>query len=358
MSNFKPNLIPNNPKDDSFDMDKVIMKNGGYSNYVITLKKDGVRVQLLEGTVLSRALKVPGSKLVVDRFQEIANEFKRLGINADAEFYMHGQKFNSIFRFFSKSDVTCEKYHIELVKAYQKDRVKFTKDYDGLGIDFLTEFHKELQIHIFDGFLTDAPEITGYLERMLEIQRRVMLSPIAFNPYFCFQLNHRVGSKEELQRLYDFALENGYEGLVLTHKDHKYKYGRNTLNEGTILKLKDDAIEYDAIVLDVEEATSVKEGVEKTTNELGRSVTSKKKGDREVSGIAKGFIVAYIDDKGNQVGTFTVCLRGFNHEERRAIFSNKSEYIGKHFTYTGMKPVKDFPRHAYFANWRDEKGVE
>jgi hypothetical protein len=358
MSNFKPNLIPNNPKDGSFDMDKVIKKNGGYDKYIINLKKDGVRVQLLDGQVLSRALKVPGSKLVVDRFQPLADEFKKLGINVDAEFYMHGQKFNSIFRFFSKSDVTTEKYRIELAKAYQKDAAKFRKDYDGLEIGFLTEFHNELQIHIFDGILTDAPEITGYLERMEEIQRRVMNSKVWANIHFCFQMKHVVSNKEELDSLYEQALENGFEGLVLTHKDHKYKYGRNSLNEGTILKMKDDAIEYDAVVIDVEEATAIKEGVERTINELGRSVTSKKKGDRENSGIAKGFIVAYCKEDGTCIGTFTVCLTGFNHDERREIFSNRAKYIGRHFSYTGMAPVKDFPRHAYFANWRDEKGEE
>jgi hypothetical protein len=355
MKNFKPNLIPNNPKDESFDMDKAIMKNGGYENYIATLKKDGVRVQLLEGQVLSRALKVPGSSLVVERFEPIAKAFQKLGICADAEFYMHGQKFNSIFRFFSKSDVTSEKYHIELVKAFQKDRVKFYKDYDGLSIDFLTKFHKELQIHIFDGFLVDSPEIQGYEERMNEIKRRILQSEFFIDPSFCFQIPHKVSNKEELDQFYFDALNAGYEGLVLTHKDHKYKFGRNTLSEGTILKLKNDAIEYDAVVIDVQEATSIKEGVETTTNELGRSVTSKKKADRESSGIAKGFIVSYCKDDGTCLGTFTVCLRGFNNEERKEMFKNRASFIGKHFVYTGMAPVKDFPRHAYFSHWRDEK---
>jgi hypothetical protein len=37
------------------------------------------------------------------------------------------------------------------------------------------------------------------------------------------------------------------------------------------------------------------------------------------------------------------------------MLENKEEFIGRHFMYTAMKPVKDLPRHAYFKNWRDEK---
>ena len=37
------------------------------------------------------------------------------------------------------------------------------------------------------------------------------------------------------------------------------------------------------------------------------------------------------------------------------LLENKYKYIGKHFKYHAMAPVKDFPRHAYFDTWRDEK---
>lgn len=219
----------------------------------------------------------------------------------------------------------------------------------------MTKFHDDLQIHIFDGFLTDASEIQGYEKRIKEIQKRIIDSGVWNNIHFRFQNQFEAKDKEDLERIYSLALEKGYEGLVLTHKDHKYKFGRNTLKEGTLLKMKDDSIEYDAVVIDVAEASSVKEGTEKTTNNLGRSVTSKKIGDREASGIAKGFKVAYLTEDGTCLGIFTVCLRGYTNEERKDLFTNKAKYIGKHFVYTGMKPVKDFPRHAYFSHWRDTK---
>lgn len=157
-------------------------------------------------------------------------------------------------------------------------------------------------------------------------------------------------SIEELDALYDEALDLEFEGLVITHKDHEYKYGRNSLKQGTLLKLKDDSKEYDGIIIDIEEGTQIKEGIERSKNELGRSVTSQKKEDREPNGKAKGFVVQF-EDKG----TFTVSLRGFDDLAKTYLLTNKEDYIGRHFKYTAMKPVKDFPRHAYFDCWRDEK---
>lgn len=354
--NFRPNLIPNNPKDDSFDLHKVIMKNGGYQNYRITQKKDGCRLELVEGLVLSRALKSPGSKLVIERFRYLANELKKLNIVVEGEFYRHGFKFNSLFRFFTKEDVTCEKYHIELVKAFQKDPIKFDKDYDGLTIDFLTNFHSSLRLHIFDGILIDRPDLVGYDDRITEIKKRVRESGILlYNHHTVFSEYFTVNSREELDTLYEEALEQGYEGLVLTHKNHEYKFGRNSLSQGTLLKMKDDALEYDAVVLNVLEGTSIKEGIETTVDKLGYSETSKKKDDRELSGLAKGFLVSFTKEDGTNLGEFIVGLNGFDNEAKRELLLNKENYIGRHFTYTAMVPVKDFPRHAFFKNWRDEK---
>lgn len=350
LKTFKPNLIPNNPKDGSVDLDKIIQKNGGYNQYLISRKKDGCRLHLIESKVLTRALKVPGSKLVVERFQELSKELHKIGVAVDGEFYMHGLKFNAIFRFFSKSDVEDPKYREELLRAFYKSPDKFFNEYDGLTVEFLTRFNKDLKLHIFDGIILDRPDIVGFSNRILEIRRRLKTLPIHLLDFVEIAKFDYPDSKEELEDLYEEALELGYEGLVLTHKNHEYKFGRNTLNQGTLLKMKDDALEYDGIVLDVLEATSIKEGVERTTNELGRSVTSKKKDDREFSGLAKGLLIQF-----ESLGTFTVGLKGFSNEKKEELLSNKKSYIGRHFKYKAMAPVKDMPRHAYFDTWRDEK---
>jgi len=196
----------------------------------------------------------------------------------------------------------------------------------------------------------NASEDVGYSERMKEILKRLEPFKEDFEDIIKIPGMLTMESKTGVENLYEMALKKGWEGLVLTHKDHKYKFGKNTLKQGTILKMKDDAIEYDGVVLDVLEATKAKDGTEKTVNELGRSVTSKKKDDREKSGLAKGFLVDF-----ENVGTFKVSLNGFDNEEKAELLTNKGEYVGRHFKYTAMKPVKDFPRSAFFKCWRDEK---
>jgi hypothetical protein len=355
LKNFKPNLIPNNPKDDSFNREAIISKNGGHSMYMATLKKDGCRLQLIEGKVLTRSLKEPKSRLVVSRFQEIAERLAAVNVAVDGEFYKHGLKFNEIFRFFSKEDVTDPKYKVKLEKELAKNPEKFKKDYEGRDIEFLTTFPNDLKIWIFDGIITDAPGLTGYQDRMIELNHRIREAGLI--DHIHIEMPHYLPLKDEssLEELFNTSLDEGWEGLVLTHRAHEYKYGRNSLSQGTLLKLKNDSLEYDGVVLDVLEATQIKEGVERTTNELGRSVTSKKIGDREKSGMAKAFLVEFSDDNGQYIGTFMVGLKGFDNTDKIELLENKDKYIGRHFTYTAMAPVKDFPRHAYFRNWRDNK---
>jgi hypothetical protein len=355
LKEFKPNLIPNNLKSEVTDFDKIILKNGGYSKYCILKKKDGCRVELIDGEVLTRALKSPGSQLVIDRFKPIAEEFKKLNILVEGEFYMHGLKFNSIFRFFSKENVESPKYRLELEKALKKDPEKFLKEYETTNINFLTEFHTDLKLHIFDCIILDRPDLTGFFERIYEMIRRVMSSHLYESTSIVLPILEEIHSKEHLETVYQKSLEEGYEGLVLVHQNHEYKFGRNSLNQGTLLKMKEDSLEYDGIIVDVLEGTSVKDGVETTVDNLGYSETSKKKDDRELSGLAKGFLTAYYNESGDYVGEFIVGLNGFDNTQKRYLLENKDQFIGRDFKYTGMKPVKDFPRHAFFQEWRDEK---
>lgn len=360
---YKPNLIANNPKDESKfskeDREALIIKNGGLGKYIIFPKKDGCRLASGIGpTVRTRTLKEPGSNLVQVRFNRFNKLCLDLNLVIDGEFYMHGEAFNHINRFFAKSDVTKPGYLQELVNMKEKKPEAFYDKYRGKDIPFLTTFHEELKFWAFDFIITDRPDLTGFKERWDEAHSRLyqyfidkdLSAQYGMDSIEMPEAITGIETFEQLDNVYQEALDNDYEGLILVHVDHVYKYGRSTLKSGTIFKLKEDKEEYDGVVLAVEESTVVKDGVEKTINELGRSKTSKKKDDRLPSGMAKGFTVEF-----EGLGTFCVNLNGFDHDARREIFENQEKYIGRHFKYTGMKPVKDFPRHAYFDEWRDEK---
>tara|TARA_R110000796_G_scaffold134716_3_gene250516 strand:+ start:4966 stop:6018 length:1053 start_codon:yes stop_codon:yes gene_type:complete len=349
ITKFKPNLIPNNPKDGTFDLPTTILTNGGMHKYNVFYKKDGCRLHLgLDQNILTRSLKQPKSVLVINRFKKLNELCLKLNIAIDGEFYMHGLKFNEIFRFFSNTDVTRSEVVEKYKKLQNKDAQFFAKEYSGRSIEHLTTLHQELKFWLFDGIILDRPDLVRFEDRMKEIISRLSNYDLS-NMYITLPESIEIDQLAQLNGNYELALAMGFEGLVLTHKDHEYKYGRNSLKQGTLLKMKDDKLEYDGIIIDIIEATEIRDGVEKSINELGRSVTSKKKEDRIPSGLAKGFVVEF-DGK-----TFPVGLSGFNNEAKKELLQNKDQYIGRHFKYTGMSPVKDFPRHAYFDCWRDEK---
>lgn len=357
IENFEPNLIPNNGKDGKFgdsERANVIAKNGGITKYKIGRKKDGIRLHagLSTESVLSRALKIPKSIRVINRFDKFNKMCVRLKIQVDGELYEHGLKFNQIQRFYSNTDVESEKNLKSLTKEKAKDSAKFFEKYEGDTIEFLTKFRDELKFWLFDGIVLDRPDLIGYEDRMSEIMSRILKHGTREElEYFVAPEYFFIESIDDLNPLFELALELGWEGLVLTHFLHEYKYGRNSLKQGTLLKMKNDALEYDGVIVDIVEGDRIKEGVERVIGKFNKgTATSRKKGDREPNGKAKGILIEF---EGK--GLFTVGLKGFNDDDKKELLDNKDKYIGRHFKYKAMTPVKDFPRHAYFDCFRDEK---
>ncbi|UXQ88843.1 DNA ligase [Tenacibaculum phage Larrie] len=361
---FKPNLIPNNPKDGSMTPERIaeiVEKNGGAEKYYASIKRDGVRLEFgLKEYICSRTLKKIANIQLQERFKEFNELCLKLGIIVDAEFYAHGLKLNEILRFSSTIDLLDDKYKESLKKEFKKSPDRFIEEYGGRTVEFLTTFHKNLKAYIFDVYIVDEEfKNAGFEDRLKEMYSRLSKysdevlgqeETIKILKYIELPEFESIESSSEIPELFNLALSNGYEGIVLSKKDRVYKHGRHTLKNAGFLKMKDDNKEYDGVVLDVIEGTEVIEGAEKKTNELGRSVTSKKKDDRRPSGKASGFEVAF-EDKG----TFKVSLKGFTDDMKRELLENKEAYIGRHFKYSAMKPNKKFPISAYFKTWRDEK---
>ena len=75
------------------------------------------------------------------------------------------------------------------------------------------------------------------------------------------------------------------------------------------------------LFLDIIEGTVAREDAPKTTNELGRSVTSKLKEDREKSGLASGILSEF---EGHPI---KVSLEGFTHDDLRELLANKDSIL-------------------------------
>ena len=358
MNKFKPQLLPNNKVGEPVNWEERIERP---EDWLYSNKLDGARIELFaDGTVKGRSLKPIPSAHVQQMGNDIMASIPLINENCiiECEFYSPEMNFAEIMHFFRCADVTSEKE----VKKYQKLWNKSGGDpalgwtFPGRTVEWLTTWHKSLKFCAFDVINVNSPEETKY-KRMLNLAnytRQHVNGYASLEPDIEMIPQHSFDHIDNLYQAYDQAIISNYEGVVVMHKDSTYKFGRHTLNAKQAFKIKNDDVEFDGQILDVEESTVAREGSERTVNELGRSKTSQLKEDRVPSGMAKGFLVKM--DDGN---TLTVSLKNYNHDERRDLLENADEWIGLWIKFTGMHPVKEggCPRHAHYTkgNVRDEK---
>lgn len=151
---------------------------------------------------------------------------------------------------------------------------------------------------------------------------------------------------DTLLKLEEKMLSKGYEGLILRSGWGHYKFGRSTVNEGLLLKLKrfeDDEAE----IIGFEERQQNNNEVK--TNELGRTERSSHKANKSGRGDLGALLLRTRQGVPFAVGT------GFTDAERVHIWENQSEFLGrfakyKHFAVGGY----DAPRHPTYLGMREE----
>lgn len=363
---FKPQLLPNNPAGTTPNWEELLMP---VEDYLVSDKADGVRLECFDnGTAVGRSLKKFKNVFV----EELVKSFQLLiqfnGI-VEAELYSPNLTFSEIMHFFRTEDVSASSARKKFQREWEKTNGGTTTydkkvgdiivqqgwEFPGRDVDFLCTWPSCLKLYVFD-------HTHGENDDRTKEERYLHLTALFANPliqddiddYAVLLKQTAYAHIDEIYQAYDQAMISGYEGLVLIHKKSNYKHGRHTLNSKEAFKMKEDNLQFDGVILGLEEATEVLPGVEKTINELGRSVTSKLKDDRVPSGLCKGFRVAL--DNGNEM---TVSLKDFDHDARRAMLLSPEDYVGKTIRFTGMAPTKEggCPRHAHYkkGNIRDDK---
>ena len=199
------------------------------------------------------------------------------------------------------------------------------------------------EYHIFD-YIKDDP-LQGYGNRIREL---IELYERSFFPAQCkLILPEYIHTLTDLQELHQQHMAEGYEGSMVRKPDGKYKYGRSTLNEGILLKLKEFS-DTEAVICGFEELMHNEN--EAVTNALGRTERSTHKDNKRASGMLGAFIVHPIDepDLVYSVGT------GFSKEQRELFWAKQSELIGKLVKVKYFSQgVKRLPRFPVWLGFRD-----
>ena len=299
MKTFKPMLAPN---------EKVELKELKYP-LLVSYKFDGIRCIFKDGKMYSRALKQFPNVKLWDRFGEIAKYAQKEGIILDGELVAKSLTFNEL---------------------------------SGITRQLDKELPEDLKFYCFDAIPLEQYD--------LSFKTRInILETLPFSFYYMELVNQwSIFKLEEIEPLYENALAWGCDGLILRDPAGRYKFGRGTIKEGLIYKMKPFQT-FDAKIIGIIQATEVREGAEKKINELGRSVTSKKKDDRILIEKAAAFIVMY---EGKELKV-TIAMKD---EEKEDVWKNQKKYLGRMIEYKGMLVgAKDLPRHPVYIRMRDDK---
>jgi len=300
---------------------------------IASAKIDGVRAANKHGKLLSRSLKLIPNQLVqaVLSLHELHGMDGELVVGpANAPNVM--QATTSVVMSHSKQEAF--EYH---VFDYWDSDEGFRDRLIRLG-SLLLSVQKEWTQLMVQARLTGMPAAPS----------QMMQCPIKLVPHKLIQ------SLDELEAFEAECLEAGYEGVMVRSPDGKYKYGRSTVREHGLLKLKrfSDA---EAIVVDFVEEMKNENAAQ--TNELGRTKRSTAKAGLSGKGTLGAFVCKriFIDEKGERTlsdYTFNIGT-GMTAEFRASVWASRDAHMNaivkfKHFEHG----VVDAPRHPVFLGFR------
>jgi DNA ligase 1 len=143
-------------------------------------------------------------------------------------------------------------------------------------------------------------------------------------------------------------LRDGYEGVILRHPDAPYKFGRSTMREGYLMKLK-RFMDAEAEVIGVIE--ELHNGNEAQTNELGRTKRSSHKENKTGKGRMGALLVRDLNIGVEfQIGT------GFTDADKEWWWSGSRTGLIVKYKYFPVG-VKDLPRHPVYLGLRDSSDL-
>jgi DNA ligase-1 len=205
----------------------------------------------------------------------------------------------------------------------------------------------EFMFHVFDTVQLGY----GFKDRQQLVKQIFRFPVLARATHFTSPLPHIwCHDPEGLAHFEQQCVGEGFEGVMVRDPHGPYKYGRSTLNEGYLIKIKrwkdDEATIIDTVELNVN-------GNEQKRDELGHAKRSKAKAGL-VAGNTLGALVCGWKVDGEDV-RFEIGS-GFSRKQRVELWARRDEIIGqkvtlKFFGYT----EENKPRFPIFKMIRDPR---
>lgn len=166
------------------------------------------------------------------------------------------------------------------------------------------------------------------------------------NPVIKYLPHRLVNSPIEVLGLEEECLEAGYEGLMLRSPTGTYKFGRSTLKQQGLIKIK-RYVDDEAQIVGFEELERNQN--EPTQDAFGLQKRSSHKAGKIAGGTLGKFVLNH-----PKWGEFT-CGSGLDDETRAKVWASKEEYLGKMVTFKYQPHgMKDKPRTPIFKGFRSD----
>lgn len=299
---FKPFLAPN----DLLTVEEANKLNP--DDYFIQRKIDGLRGTTIGSGIKTRSLKEFPNRALPENLSGLIERGLELGIYLDGEFDSESTSFNEL---------------------------------SGILRSFDKPLPDDLVFKVFDHYDPSLPDLGG------EERHSILEDYCKGIPNV--EVVENLPWPDSFEDLFEQVLLEGYEGLMVKHRTAPYKFGRATYKQGSIFKMKPYET-FDSKVIGFVQATVVDPNAEKKTNELGRSETSRKKGDRIP---IESCAALWVNHNGFEL---KVSLASLSHEKRKEVWDQREEIRGKYIEYKGMViGSKDLPRHPMFVRPRPDK---
>jgi DNA ligase-1 len=180
--------------------------------------------------------------------------------------------------------------------------------------------------------------------------RNAMLNRLDLPPYCVVLKQYLLEGPERVEQLFVDARKVEHEGLILRCPEAKYKFGRSTLREQGMLKMKPWA-DAEATVLSYTE--EMENQNEKELDERGYA----KRSSHQDGKVGKGRLGTLVVSSSKWPKPFEIGT-GFTAEDRWRMWQQKEGLVGKlaRFRYIDAGGY-DVPRHASFAGWRAKEDI-
>lgn len=270
-------------------------------------KLDGIRCSIVDGKALSRTLKPIPNKHI---YGQLSNH----SLNGlDGELIVG-----------SPTSPTCYNESVSNIMAFDK-----TPNYT---------------YYVFDHH-----EVNGSFARRFQ-ELLASLGQWGKYPQICLLEQNLLANEDDMLAYEAAKVEEGYEGIILRSPEAPYKFGRSTVKEGYLLKVKrfEDS---EAEIIGFEE--ELKNGNAAETNELGRTKRSTAAAGLSGKGTLGAFQVRdVVTGVEFSIGT------GLTAAQRQSHWLNRDTILGGILKYKYFPVgVKDKPRHPVFLGFRDARDM-